>query len=73
MPQHVGTCSLCGGSVVGYRGAWHSLLPPHPDTCSRCGAVRNDGTVIPMQARSPVAQPWRMVTTNSTRQEALCT
>ena len=66
MPQHIGTCNLCGGSVTGYRGAWHCLLPPPPDTCSRCGAVRDDGTVIPMRPRSLVAQQWRMVTTNHT-------
>ncbi len=70
MQQHVGICSLCGGSVTGYRGAWHSILPPPPDTCPRCGAVRDDGTVIPMRAPSPVAQQWRMVTTNHTRQAA---
>ena len=69
MPQHVGICSLCGGSVTGYRGAWHSILPPPPDTCSRCGAVRDDGTVIQMQPRSLVAQQWRIVTSTSTRQE----
>ena len=48
MQQHVGTCSLCGGKVVGYRGAWHSILPPPPDTCTQCGAVRAED-VIEMQ------------------------
>ena len=69
MLQHIGTCSLCGGSVTGVRGGWYSILPPPPDTCSWCGAVRDDGTVIPMQPRSRVAQQWRIVTTNSTRKE----
>ena len=37
--QHVGTCSLCGGDVMGVRGAWWSVSPPPPDTCSGCGAM----------------------------------
>ena len=48
MNEHrVGTCSLCGGDVVGFRGAWMSILPPPPDRCSRCGAVAR-GDVIEM-------------------------
>ena len=39
MRQRIGTCSLCGGDVMGYRGAWHSVLPPPPDKCASCGAV----------------------------------
>lgn len=39
MQQRVGTCSLCGGDVVGYRGAWCSILPPPPDQCTLCGAI----------------------------------
>ena len=39
MLQRVGTCSLCGGDVMGVRGAWWSVLPPPPDECSSCGAV----------------------------------
>ena len=39
MNQLVGTCSLCGGSVYGFRGAWLSVDPPPPDKCSGCGAV----------------------------------
>lgn len=39
METRVGTCSLCGGDVVGIRGAWWSINPPPPDTCSRCGGV----------------------------------
>lgn len=47
MNQRVGTCSLCGGDVVGFRGAWGAIVPPPPDKCSRCGAVRADD-VVPM-------------------------
>jgi len=39
MTQRVGTCSICGGSVIGTRGAWMGVTPPPPDTCSECGAV----------------------------------
>ena len=37
--ERVGTCSLCGGNVMGVRGAWWALGPPPPDTCQECGAV----------------------------------
>ena len=45
----VGTCSLCGGDVMGFRGVWMATFPPPPDECSSCGAVpayNND--IIPM-------------------------
>lgn len=45
--QRVGTCSLCGGDVIGTRGAYWSVLPPPPDMCSRCLAVAQSD-VIPM-------------------------
>lgn len=45
MQQRVGTCSLCGGAVMGYRGVWMSISPPPPDTCSGCGAVRGDDVI----------------------------
>lgn len=49
MEQRVGTCSLCGGDVIGTRGAYWSVIPPAPDTCSRCGAVaRGQSDVIEM-------------------------
>lgn len=35
----VGTCSLCGGNVVGHRGARMSINPPPPDRCVSCGAT----------------------------------
>ena len=37
--QRVGTCSICGGDVMGVRGVWMSTEPPLTDTCARCGAV----------------------------------
>lgn len=37
--QRVGSCSLCGGDVVGFRGVWCATVPPPPDKCSSCGAV----------------------------------
>ena len=45
MNQRVGTCSLCGGDVIGFRGAWWSTVPPGPDKCSRCGAVRAEDVI----------------------------
>ncbi len=43
--QRVGTCSRCGGDVVGHRGVWMSVTPPPPDRCSSCGAVRADDVI----------------------------
>ena len=39
MNQRVGSCSICGGDVMGERGPWWSITPPPPDKCSNCGAV----------------------------------
>lgn len=39
MNQRVGTCSICGGDVTGFRGAWMATIPPPPDECTSCGAV----------------------------------
>lgn len=39
METRVGTCSECGGAVVGFRGAWMSVNPPPPDYCANCGGV----------------------------------
>lgn len=50
MMQRVGTCSICGGDVMGFRGAWCGVTPPPPDTCSQCGA-RARGDVIDMVPR----------------------
>ena len=46
-PNRVGTCSLCGGDVVGHRGPWWGVVPPPPDRCVKCGAV-SASDVIPM-------------------------
>jgi hypothetical protein len=46
--QRVGTCSRCGGDVIGVRGAWCSTEPPPPDRCVGCGAVASSD-VIKMQ------------------------
>lgn len=51
--QRVGTCSICGGSVMGIRGAWWSVSPPPPDRCSNCGAVAQ-GDIIKMHPAPPV-------------------
>lgn len=53
--QRVGTCSVCGGDVVGIRGAWFSVSPPPPDRCSGCGATRGDD-VIKMRP-NPITTP----------------
>lgn len=45
MEQRVGTCSICGGSVHGVRGAWMSVNPPPPDRCMACGAVAQSDVI----------------------------
>ncbi len=52
MNQRVGTCSICGGDVVGFRGAWWSILPPPPDVCSQCGG-RSKSDVVEMVPAGP--------------------
>jgi len=54
--QRIGTCSLCGGDVVGHRGAWMATVPPPPDTCQDCGAVR-DTDLIRMVRPAPRGRP----------------
>ena len=61
----VGTCSICGGSVYGTRGAYWSILPPPPDECRSCGAVEAGASdVIPMKPRNPVRYPRCVVSTS---------
>lgn len=55
MEQRKGTCSLCGGDVMGHEGPWHGVTPPPPDRCTGCGAVRAED-IIPMQR--PGTWPW---------------
>jgi hypothetical protein len=62
--QRVGTCSICGGSVMGVRGAWYSVIPPPPDTCSSCGAVAQSD-IIKMTPR-PGGNKWPIHTTDNT-------
>lgn len=50
MIERVGSCSLCGGDVMGLRGGWWSVSPPPPDTCSACGAIAA-GDVVEMVPR----------------------
>lgn len=50
--QRVGTCSLCGGGVYGFRGVWFGVDSPGPDRCTQCQAVRADD-VIEMRKPGP--------------------
>lgn len=50
MNIRVGTCSLCGGDVMGFRGAWGATIPPPKDTCSRCGAVEASDVIQMVKA-----------------------
>lgn len=43
--QRVGTCSNCGGTVVGYRGAWMSVNPPPADHCKNCGGLAKSDVI----------------------------
>lgn len=51
--QRVGSCSLCGGDVMGHRGTWMAVGPPPPDRCSSCGAVRGDDVIPMRRPRNP--------------------
>ena len=67
MNERIGTCSLCGGDVVGFRGIWMSITPPPPDRCTRCGAVvKGQGDVIEMVPSSPATERWRDPYTGTT-------
>lgn len=43
--QRVGTCSLCGGDVIGIRGGWWSVSPAPSDRCTGCGAVAKSDVI----------------------------
>ncbi len=52
MDTPVGTCSLCGGTVTLFTGAWGGINPPVP-TCSRCRAT----PILPvMQMGNPIKE-----------------
>lgn len=55
MRERIGTCSICGGEVIGHRGAWWGVIPPDPDECSGCGAVRAESVIqmVPRPSGSP--------------------
>ena len=40
MNQRIGTCSLCGGAVTQYFGAWGGSGSPQA-SCEGCGAIHN--------------------------------
>ena len=68
MTQRVGTCSICGGDVIGLRGGWWSVNPPPPDECSNCGA-RAAWDVIPMFPRT---FPYPKISNDSDSDAATC-
>jgi len=51
--QRVGTCSICGGDVMGYRGVWMAVIPPPPDRCLHCNAV----SALDVIQMTPSAKP----------------
>lgn len=63
MNQCIGVCSICGGQVMSYVGAWMAITPPPPPTCSQCGAIAAGSAreVIPMVPATPQPQ-WFSVT-----------
>lgn len=70
--QVIGSCSICGGDVVGHVSSWHMVIPPPPARCTRCGAVEVRQPVIPMRPALPNQHPatkdglWRDVTKENT-------
>ena len=51
--QRIGTCSICGGDVMGHVGPWMGTVPPPPPRCSNCGAVSAaHDPVIPMRPKT---------------------
>lgn len=61
MLVRIGTCSLCGGDVMGWSGLWMSVTPPPPPKCNSCGAVTR-GDVIEMvrPGFEPPRQSWEV-------------
>lgn len=55
--QVIGSCSLCGGDVVGHVGAWHGVIPPPPAVCTQCGAREARQPVIQMRPAYRIENP----------------
>ncbi len=53
MMQRIGTCSICGGDVIGEAGPRHCVLPPPPPRCASCGAIAGSD-VIYMIPSAPI-------------------
>lgn len=53
----IGSCSICGGDVLGHTGPWWGVCPPPPARCARCGAVEDRGDVIRMRPCPPQSWP----------------
>jgi len=59
MNQRIGTCSLCGGAVTTYFGAYGGVTPPNP-SCEGCGAIYGNHhnqyagcyPILPMQPKT---------------------
>lgn len=57
--QRIGECSICGGDVIGWVGAYWSTVPPPPPRCVNCGAVSAaHDSVIPMRAKHGIRVGW---------------
>lgn len=73
MEGRIGTCSICGGDVIGHIGPWHGVVPPTPGRCSQCGAAEERGPVIPMRPATPNdkqhAPGWLHTITDNTKGE----
>lgn len=58
MQQRIGSCSLCGGSVMGHAGPWFSVNPPPPATCAQCGATDGSDVIRMHPRRYPTESPY---------------
>lgn len=54
MEQRIGTCSLCGGSVVGWNGAWYGVNPPPAPRCTKCGAFTRSDVIEMVRPGLPI-------------------
>ena len=51
METTIGKCSLCGGNVTGWTGAWFGINPPPAARCKACGAF--DASSVITMTNSP--------------------